>query len=65
MFLPRQGEWRLKYEAVDVMMSLEICPFVLLLFLIKVGHHVRYLDVGKLWVQVLRINLFFCWENNI
>lgn len=58
MFLPRQSERRLKHKAVDVVMSLEICPFVLLFFLVKVGHHVRHLDVGKLGVQVFGIYLF-------
>ncbi len=58
MFLPRQSERRLKHKAVDVVMPLKIGPFVLLLFLVKVGHHVRHLDVGKLGVQVFRIYLF-------
>lgn len=58
MFLPWQSEWRLKHEALDVVVSLKICPFVLLLFLVKVGHHIRHLDVGKLGVQVFRIYLF-------
>lgn len=58
MFLPWQSERRLEHKAVDVVMSLEICPFFLLFFLVKVGHHVRHLDVGKLGVQVFRIYLF-------
>ena len=59
MFLPRQSERRLEHKAVDVVMPLKICPLVLLLFLIEEGHHVRHLDVGKLWVQVFRIHLCY------
>lgn len=39
-------------------MSLKICSFVLLFFLVKVWHHVGHLDVGELGVQVFRIYLF-------
>lgn len=39
-------------------MPLKICPLVLLLFLVKVGHHIGHLNVGKLGVQVFRIYLF-------
>lgn len=58
MFLSWQGERRLEHKAVDVVMSLKVGPFFLLLFLVEVGHHVRHLDVGKLGVQVFRIYLF-------
>lgn len=58
MFLPRQSERCLKHKTVDVVMSLKIRPFFLLLFFVEVGHHVRHLDVGELGVQVFRINLF-------
>lgn len=57
VFLPRQCERRLEHEAVDVVMPLEIGHFLLLLLLIEVGHHVGHLDVGKLWVQVLGVDL--------
>lgn len=57
MFFPWQSERRLKHKAVDVVMSLKICPFVLLFFLVKVGHHIRHLNVGKLGVQVFGIYL--------
>lgn len=57
MFLSRQSEWRLEHKAVDVVVSLKIRPFVLLFFLIKVGHYICHLNVGKLWVQVFRIHL--------
>lgn len=57
VFLPWQSERRLEHKAVDVVMPLKICPFVLLFFLIKVGHHVRHLNVGKLGVEVFRIYL--------
>ncbi len=58
MFLACQSEGRLKHKAVDVVMSLKVCPLVLLFFLVKVGHHVRHLNVGKLGVQVFGIDLF-------
>lgn len=57
VFLSWQSERRLKHKSVDVVMPLKICPFFLLLFLVKVGHHIRHLDVGKLGVQVFGIYL--------
>lgn len=57
MFPPWQSERRLKHKAIDVMMPLKICPFFLLFFLVKVGDHVRHLNVGKLGVQVFGIYL--------
>lgn len=57
MLLPRQCERRLKYEAVDVVMSLEVRSLLLLLLLIKVGNHVSHLDVGILGVQVFGVHL--------
>lgn len=57
MFLPRQSERRLKHKAFDVVVPLEICPFFLLLLLIKVGHYICHLNVGKLGVQIFGIHL--------
>ena len=58
VLLPRQSEGRLEHESVDVVMSLEIRPFVLLLLLVEEGHHVRHLYVRELGVQVFGIDLF-------
>lgn len=57
MLLPGEGEGRFEHKAVDVVMPLKVCPFVLLFLLVEVRQHVRHLNVRKLWVQVFGIDL--------
>lgn len=57
MFFSWKRERSLKHKAADVVVSFKVCPFVVLLLFIKVGHHICHLDVGKLGVQVFRIHL--------
>lgn len=54
------GEGHLEHEAPDVVASLKLRSPLLQLLLVKERGHVGHLDVSKLGIQVLWVNL----ENN-
>lgn len=57
VLLPRESKGRLKDEAVDVVIPLEIRLLFLLLLLVEVRHHVCNLNVGEFRIQVFGVHL--------
>lgn len=57
MLLARKSKRCLKYEAINVVIPLKIGLLFLLLFLIKVWHHICDLNVGESRIQVFGVHL--------
>lgn len=58
MLLARQREGRLKDEAVDIVVHLEVRLPVFYFFFLKEWRDISHLDVGVFGVQILGVHLF-------